>query len=1101
MKNKILDVLASSKLALVLLLIFGISIGAATFIEERWDTITAKVLIYNARWFEVLIILLVINFILHIPKYKLLSKEKISTFLMHFALIVIIAGAAITRFTGFEGLMPIREGEKTNLMYSIEPYLQVFMADGKQRKAYYKHLYMTEDFDNDFDAKIKFEGHEDLKIEYVDFIPNATESFEEHMEGGKDILEIITADETGRVTLILQEGESKRIGPVAIAYKNKSDNPDDILVFKENGKLKVQSPVKIYTMKMATMKQDTISANTVADLEFMKLHNLAGIAQFVVKQEYQKAKKVLKPAQNKEEGTTDVLSVKISYQNQEKIIQLKGGNQRIPQINSFQIGDLLLQAGYGARTIPLPFSLHLNDFILDRYPGSMSPSSYKSVVTLFDERNNKRERLEIFMNNVLDYDGYRFFQSSYDQDELGTRLSVNHDKAGTFVTYFGYFLLILGFIFIHFDKNSRFNTIRRMIIQSRKKRLKSGLIVLFSMLSFAGFAQDSTHKHDHSDHDHSHHDHNHAEEKPSLGSQNHGGINMDRSQIGKNPNKKFIELSKTHADQFAKLLVQTMDGRFQPVNSLAIDILRKISKKDQIKTTDGSTQTAKQFILDVMINVDFWKNQKMIYLRDAGLAKDLGLGDSRYLSYNDLFSSKMEYKIQKQVEEAFRKDAAKQNYLDKEVIKLDERVNVFMMAMRGEFLKIFPKPNSPNHEWMTWSDSLAHAPIGAMMNDKQEVVENNEITYSSVLKLYIISLLDAKENGDYELSDKIVSSLAKIQRQKEDPSILPSEKQIEQEISYNQQNIFKKLQRYYSILALVLLVLAFADIVSKNKNTKKYNLAIKWPLRIFSGILFIAFAYHTYGMGMRWYLSGHAPWSNGYEALLLIAWAGLFSGFLFARYSKLTLAATALLAFFILMTASLSSYDPQLTNLQPVLKSYWLIIHVAALTISYGFFGLAFILGLINLILMIFVKKERFKYFNSLLTELTFVNEMNISIGLALATVGTFLGGIWANESWGRYWGWDSKETWAMVIILIYGMILHFRFIPKMKNIYTFNIASVWGFSTVLMTFFGVNYYLTKGLHSYARGETPVFPLWAWITIFVVLIISVLASRYNKLSK
>jgi len=198
------------------------------------------------------------------------------------------------------------------------------------------------------------------------------------------------------------------------------------------------------------------------------------------------------------------------------------------------------------------------------------------------------------------------------------------------------------------------------------------------------------------------------------------------------------------------------------------------------------------------------------------------------------------------------------------------------------------------------------------------------------------------------------------------------------------------------------------------------------------------------------------------------------------------------------MTAGHSSYDPQLTNLQPVLKSTWLIIHVACITISYGFLGLGFILGLINLFTYLGLTNSNKNRLKLVIKELTYINEITLTIGLMLATIGTFLGGVWASESWGRYWGWDAKETWALVIVLVYAAILHFRIIPKMQSKFTFNVASVLAFSTVLMTFVGVNYYLSKGLHSYARGETPAFPLWAWITIFLVFILIFGAKYKNK---
>jgi cytochrome c-type biogenesis protein CcsB len=256
-------------------------------------------------------------------------------------------------------------------------------------------------------------------------------------------------------------------------------------------------------------------------------------------------------------------------------------------------------------------------------------------------------------------------------------------------------------------------------------------------------------------------------------------------------------------------------------------------------------------------------------------------------------------------------------------------------------------------------------------------------------------------------------------------------------------------------------------------------------------------------MGLRWYITGHAPWSNGYEALILVAWGSLLAGFSFAKYSKLTLAATTLLAFFILMTAGHSSYDPQLTNLQPVLKSFWLIIHVATLTISYGFLGLGFIMGLMNLFIYLFKTGKSQIRLDLLIAENTYIIEMNLIIGLVLATIGTFLGAVWANESWGTYWAWDAKETWALIIVVTYAIVVHMRLIPSLKDKFSFNVASVLAFASVLMTFIGVNYYLSKGMHSYGAGDTPVFPLWAWGTIIAIfaLIISAGIKEKNYLNK
>lgn len=1093
--KKVIELLSSTKLATVLLFIFGAAIGYATFIENDYDTITAKVLIYNARWFEIVMILLVINFILHIPKYKLMSKEKLPVFIMHLALVVIIAGAGLTRYIGFEGSMPIREGETSNKMFSLEPYLQVFVADAEKQMGYMDPLYFTEITDNHFQSKVEFDGHEDIKISYVDFIPKAEETIEEHVSGGKDILEIVTNDANGRVTFYLSEGEMKRIGPAMLAFNNNS-NPSAVQIVKTEDGFKLESPLEIATMKMPTMVKDTIAAKVSANLETMKLHMVKGGGQFVLKTIFKNAKKQLLKAKSEESELPDVLKVKVSYGGEEQIVDLYGGASRIPTFNRFQIGDLLIQMAYGAKTIELPFSIALNDFVLDRYPGSMSPSSYKSIITLLDENVGLRETKEIFMNNVMDYGGYRFFQSSYNPDEKGTILSVNNDEMGTKVTYLGYTLLGLGFILTFIYRGSRFQTVRKMIIQSRKKRMSKTLLMIFGLFSALSFAQPDTT--DHSGHNHAPGEHHHHEAPV-----NHASSPLfNKALIKKDTSRVYVPISVEHSNKFGQLIVQTQEGRFQPVHSLAVDILHKISRKDFISVEGHKKLTPLQVMIDMMISPDFWKDQDIIYIKNVTLAKRMGL-DKKMVSFNDFFTDKMEYKLQKFSEDAFRKKPIQQSSFDKEVIRLDERINVFMMAMRGSFLKIFPKPKSINNEWMIWTDSLANVPIGGQMEGESDsIVSLNQVSYSNLLVVYNMSLADAKQTKDYTLSDQVVESIAKLQRQFTSEDILPSESQLSLEAFYNKLNIFKTLERLYSIFAIFLLIFTFIDILVKDKTKNWFVFLVKAPMNFFMIALVFAFLFHTYGMGMRWYLAGHAPWSNGYEALLLVAWAGLLAGFLFSKFSKLTLAATALLAFFILMTAGHSSYDPQLTNLQPVLKSYWLVIHVAAITISYGFFGLAFILGIINMFIYIIRTPKSKKYLGSLAQELAHINELTISIGLALAAVGTFLGGVWANESWGRYWGWDAKETWALVIVLIYAMILHFRFIPKLKSAYAFSVASILSFGTVLMTFIGVNYYLSKGLHSYARGETPAFPMWAWVSIFIVLIIIVIAGiRYKQIEK
>jgi ABC-type transport system involved in cytochrome c biogenesis permease subunit len=175
---------------------------------------------------------------------------------------------------------------------------------------------------------------------------------------------------------------------------------------------------------------------------------------------------------------------------------------------------------------------------------------------------------------------------------------------------------------------------------------------------------------------------------------------------------------------------------------------------------------------------------------------------------------------------------------------------------------------------------------------------------------------------------------------------------------------------------------------------------------------------------------------------------------------------------------------------------------VAVITVSYGFLALGFILGLINLCIYFFRPAKSALRLDLIIKELTCTNEMSLLIGIVLATIGTFLGGVWANESWGRYWGWDAKETWALVIVITYAIILHMRFVPAFKKPVMFNAASVIGFGSVIMTFVGVNYYLSKGLHSYAADEKSVFPLWGWgIILSIIALIAAAAIKEHYREK
>lgn len=255
-------------------------------------------------------------------------------------------------------------------------------------------------------------------------------------------------------------------------------------------------------------------------------------------------------------------------------------------------------------------------------------------------------------------------------------------------------------------------------------------------------------------------------------------------------------------------------------------------------------------------------------------------------------------------------------------------------------------------------------------------------------------------------------------------------------------------------------------------------------VRIGSGLLILLFLFHTLGIALRWYIAGQAPWSNAYETMVYVAWSATFAGLLFLKRSPLAFYLATFLSGAVLMVAHLNWLDPQITPLVPVLNSPWLMIHVAVITASYGFFGMSALIGGYTLISVSFSRKpiESIR-----LEELSIINELSLHLGLYLMTAGTFFGAVWANESWGRYWGWDPKETWALVTIIVYAIVLHLRLVPRIYNPFLLAVASFFAFSSVLMTYLGVNYFL-NGLHSYGAGQTPS-GLWTLYLLFGIMIL------------
>ena len=1030
MLDKFIAFLFSMRLMAILILLFFVAIGYATFIENDFGTQTAKALIYNTTWFEVIIVLLSINMIANINRYKLWRKEKWPVLLFHISFIMIVIGAGITRYVSFEGMMSIREGEQSNLIVSDRTFLQINVHDNAYQYSYDKPLLLHNyegplEFlkSNNFSQDVKFLEN-DISVDYVDYIPNAIDTL--IVGEGIPTLTIVLAGANGRETYYLQEGRAKRY--LGLNFSFGTPLPGHVNFFYQNDELMVQLPSNGEFMRMADRFQGSIKKDSIQPPMLRSLYMVDG-QNFVIPILNEKATLTHYAGVNPEgQEMEDLLKVKVRSNGEEQLIELFGDKGFVSNRNQFQLGGLNFSLSYGSKYYQTPFFIGLNDFQLERYPGSNSPASFASEVTLIDGEEKTNHR--IFMNNVLDYQGYRFFQSSYDQDELGTVLSVNHDFWGTLISYLGYLMMTVGMIATMFSKKTRFASLRKKLDDLRLKRA-------LSLLFFVSFSS-------------------------SILAQSSSSVD---SLIQANA------IEKNHADKFGRLVVQDDGGRLKPFSTTTSEVLRKVSRKSEYKGLNSN-----QVVLGMLQNPYLWQLAPMIKVNNEELQEKLGLED-KYTSFLSFFSDEAKYVLTNEVEVAYAKKPAERSKYDKEVMNVDERVNICYMVYNGSFMRFFPIPEDSNNKWISPSMNQ-----GLLMGDDSLFVNN-------ILPIYYKSLQQALNDGDYEVPNNTLTAIKNYQL-KFGSAVYPSDMKIESEVFYNEFKVFNRLSYFYAIVGLIMILLLIQQIL---KERKWRNYIIKFAF-VLVGIGFLA---HTVGLMGRWFISGHAPWSNAYESVIYIAWATILAGFIFSRKSLMTVAATAILSSLLLMVAALNWLDPEITNLVPVLDSYWLIIHVAIITASYGFLALGALLGFLNLILMVIQSSTNKSRIAASLKELTFINEMSITTGLFMLSVGTFLGGIWANESWGRYWGWDPKETWALASMLIYIFVLHMRFIPKIKGIFAFNLASIVAYSSIIMTYFGVNFYLS-GLHSYAKGDPMPIPSFVYYSIVIVTLVAVLAKWRQK---
>lgn len=1028
--KKIVEAYFSMLSTVLLLVIFAASIGYASFVERNQGSEVAKALVYNAHWLEMGYILLVLNLIGSIFKHQLLRRPKWSILSFHLAFLLMLIGAAVTRFTSSEGMMHIREGMTSNEISSDKTSLRIVAEMNGEKVARSIVAKLGEKSGTQINETLAI-GGTSISVENELFVPNAFESIVPDEQGEPAVSLFILDSENNRLDGILTKEKSIRFKDMSLTFSDSASNAE--VVFQETPQgICFTSTLPVVEMGMMNKGQKMHLPGQPIMAVAKTLYTINHLV-LVVKTYLPKAKINLTQAMPGADASgilregKDAVVFKVSDGNQVKRVHVFNDSNPLTESAQCKLGDVNLNLSYGVMPELLPFSITLRDFQLDRYPGSNSPSSYASEITLTDTERKTVVPYRIFMNNILNYRGYRFFQSSYDEDERGTVLSVSHDYWGTFITYAGYLVLLIGLIWTLFNKHSRFRTLLKLSSNLHQKRQKGSITALIGLLLFTVQVQGQT-------------------------------ITKEK-----------------HLESVGRLLIQDVhQGRIEPFSTFASDVFRKISKK-----TGYQNYTPTEVLLGMMTNDSYWQNEPIIKVANDKLQKELG-GIDGYVSFNQLFDFENgnAYKLSEKVEAVYHKEQTMRDKYDKEVLNVDERINICYEIFSGALPALLPVAGHPEAKWLTKTDDMG------MMSS----TETNH-----VLHPYLTAVKEAEKTGNWQTAETSLQNIRNYQLAN-GGATLPSSTKIGLEISYNKWNVFGFLAKSYALVGFVFLLLLMFNIFNtKNKLAKLLDKAT-----YLYGLLF---AIYTVGLGIRWYISGHAPWSNGYETMIFVGWASALAGLLFADRSSVTLAITSVLSGIILFVAGMSWMNPEITPLVPVLKSYWLIIHVAVITSSYGFLGMAALLGLLNLILISARSKVRTEKLSDSILEVSYIIELAMIIGLMLLTAGCFIGAVWANESWGRYWGWDPKETWALVSILTYTVILHLRNVPAANNVFVLSSLAVLGFGTILMTFFGVNYYLS-GMHSYAQGTPPAVPTAVYIVLILIFILIALAYKaFRKESK
>lgn len=598
---------------------------------------------------------------------------------------------------------------------------------------------------------------------------------------------------------------------------------------------------------------------------------------------------------------------------------------------------------------------------------------------------------EVSMNNIYSHRSYRLYQSFYDEDGKGSVLAINADPYGIPVTYTGYALLFISLVWMLFDPKGGY----RKLLKS--PLLKKGALITALILSMGNIQT------------------LHAESATS---------NLQNAVLPKETAEKFGELHILYND------------RICPVQTFALDFCKKIYGA---RSYQGLT--AEQVLSGWVFYGNTWANEPFIKIKSGEMKTAMNLPD--YASLNTFFNREMGgYTIGQYVQEYYN---GQQDKFHQQAADIDGKIQIIMELREGVSLKVLPYTFTKNvkatkeHSFIKAGTTTWFSPVDKL----PQAVEHQHALYIR----NVFSLL----NGDVKAGNtsRVNEFFAKMKKYQEVSSgnSLPTATQYKAE---RINNAFP----FATILFMANLTLGFIALfytiyrMTKKREIKVLNIA----LPILLGVSFLAL---TFGLALRWIISGNIPMSNGYESMLTVAWFVMLISILMQLRIRIVMVFGFLISGFFLLVSHINQMDPAIGQMMPVLNSPLLSIHVSIIMMSYALLSLTFICGIMGICL------------RSHGEELQALSRIFLYPALTTMGFGIFIGAIWANVSWGNYWSWDSKETWALITFMIYAVVVHTQSLPVFRKPLVYHIYITLAFLSIAMTYFGVNYFLT-GMHSYA---------------------------------